>query len=163
VGTRTSSAHVYQLTRCCSRSSVWRDALDIGDLPKLGDNPGPAEKKRKIDRDFPIGGGIIVLALRIVFKLLDSEFEPQDYNPGSFGDWPTTHPMDVYRDVITTSDMYDLPEIVPRFLQMLWQLATHNKESALFVFAAAYDKEDGDLARFAITNFRDLCHPLLLK
>lgn len=103
------------------------------------------------------------MASRIVFKLLDDQFVPQDYDPGYLCAWTTTNPLFIYREVVEASDMYDLPQIVPPFFSMLWQLATHNKESALFVFAAAYDKEDGDLARFAITNFRDLCHPLLFK
>jgi hypothetical protein len=162
VGNRTQSVHFYQLTGCWPCSSVWRDALDIGDLPKLGDDPEPMEKKRKIARDFPIGT-IVLPALKIVFKLLDDQFEPQDYDPSYLRDWPRTSSHNIYHGIITASDMFDLPQIVPRFFNLLWQLATNSKESALFVFATAYHKADSELARFAITNFRDLCHPLLFN
>lgn len=128
-------------------------------MPKLRDDLEPMEKKRKLDRDFPIINFVLPV-LKIVFKLLDSNFEPQDYDPRSFAEWPVTHPIHTYRDVIEASDMYDLPEIVPRFFEMLWQLASRNKQSAFIVFVVACDCKDAALARFAIQNFKDLTHPV---
>lgn len=103
-----------------------------------------------------------ILAARTVFKLLDEQFIPQDYDGPSIRS-SYFSPRDHYNDIVRAADQYDLPEILSRFNSMLWQLATYSKGAALVAFSVAAAQEDEALARFAIRHFQDLCHPIYLS
>ena len=57
------------------------------------------------------------------------------------------------------ADKYALPDVRTRFLSRLWELASTNKEQALYVFVTAWDIEAFSLAQHAMRQFRDLPHP----
>ena len=99
---------------------------------------------------------------KIVFQLLDGGYDPIGYDD-PYTSLLSKDPHYIYNGIIKASDKYDIPQILPRLSEMLWHLATANKESAVFVFAIAFKKQDRAVAKVAIRNFQDLCHPLLFS
>jgi hypothetical protein len=149
-------------------SSVWRDALDIASLPRketglaLAVFP-PALKKRKLEDSDNFKLTESVEIMKIVFGLLSDD--PAKINQAVTLDHDyerATYIHNVTR-VISVADKYDLPLVHQRFLEKLWAVATQSKEHALMVYSIAHQEQNVPLARHAMRNFKDMCHPIRLS
>lgn len=149
-------------------SSVWRDALDIASLPRketglsLAVFP-PALKKRKLEDSDNFKLTESVEVMKIVFGLLSDD--PARINQAVTFDHDyerATHIIHVTR-VTSVADKYDLPLVHQRFLERLWAVASQSKENALMVYSVAHQEQNVPLARHAMRNFKDMCHPIRLS
>lgn len=149
-------------------SSVWRDALDIASLPRketghaLAAFP-PALKKRKLEDSDNFKLTESVEVMKIVFGLLSDD--PARINQAVTFDHDyerVTYIHNVTR-VTSVADKYDLPLVHQRFLEKLWAVASQSKEHALMVYSVAHQEQNVPLARHAMRNFKDMCHPIRLS
>lgn len=127
----------------------------------------PCLKEKLATAMMPKGGSLAKISHSTSARTLPGSFSNSwmqyDVAKHRSGNSTESAPYGLVRQIRRVADQYDIPQIIPRFFAVLCRLAPIKKENALMLFSAAFEEEDQAMARFAIQNFRDLCHPLLLS